>query len=71
MGLAAGGWTSLYSAIISTVVRDDPSLSSHLFSALSFTRGLGALLVAPISTCCPAFSTVHGAPLVVLSLTLG
>lgn len=50
MGLAAGGWTSLYSAIISTVVRDDPSLSSHLFSALSFTRGLGALLVAPIST---------------------
>ncbi|GAA6047868.1 hypothetical protein JCM3770_004682 [Rhodotorula araucariae] len=50
MGLASGGWTSLYSAIINSVVRDDPSLASHLFSTLSFTRGLGALLCAPISS---------------------
>lgn len=29
---------------------DDPSLASHLFSTLSFTRGLGAVLCAPISS---------------------
>ncbi|BGP04984.1 hypothetical protein JCM10049v2_000786 [Rhodotorula toruloides] len=50
MGLASGGWTSMYSAIINSVVRDDPSLASHLFSTLSFTRGLGAVLCAPISS---------------------
>ncbi|BGP29058.1 hypothetical protein JCM10296v2_000794 [Rhodotorula toruloides] len=49
MGLASGGWTSMYSTIINSVVRDDPSLASHLFSTLSFTRGLGAVLCAPIS----------------------
>lgn len=31
-------------------VGDDPSLASHLFSTLSFTRGLGAVLCAPISS---------------------
>jgi len=60
LGLAAGGWTSLYSSIINTVVRDDPALASHLFSTLSFTRGLGALLVAPISTALIAHP-LHGA----------
>ncbi|KAJ8296759.1 MFS transporter asaE [Rhodotorula toruloides] len=50
MGLVSGGWTSMYSAIINSVVRDDPSLASHLFSTLSFTRGLGAVLCAPISS---------------------
>ncbi|GEM06534.1 MFS monocarboxylate transporter [Rhodotorula toruloides] len=50
MGLASGGWTSMYSEIINSVVRDDPSLASHLFSTLSFTRGLGAVLCAPISS---------------------
>lgn len=29
---------------------DDPSLASHLFSTFSFTRGLGALLCAPIAS---------------------
>ncbi|BGP44904.1 hypothetical protein JCM10450v2_000719 [Rhodotorula kratochvilovae] len=60
MGLASGGWTSLYSAIINSVVRDDPSLASHLFSTLSFTRGLGALLCAPISSALIAHP-IHGA----------
>ncbi|GAA5897548.1 hypothetical protein JCM8208_003301 [Rhodotorula glutinis] len=67
-GFAAGGWTSLYSSIINSVVRDDPALASHLFSTLSFTRGLGALLVAPISTALiahplhgPSASTAYGA----------
>ncbi|GAA5834570.1 hypothetical protein JCM9279_004356 [Rhodotorula babjevae] len=60
LGLAAGGWTSLYSSIINIVVRDDPALASHLFSTLSFTRGLGALLVAPISTALIAHP-LHGA----------
>ncbi|KPV78552.1 uncharacterized protein RHOBADRAFT_51007 [Rhodotorula graminis WP1] len=60
LGLAAGGWTSLYSSIINSVVRDDPALASHLFSTLSFTRGLGALLVAPISTALIAHP-LHGA----------
>ncbi|KWU45423.1 MFS general substrate transporter [Rhodotorula sp. JG-1b] len=50
MGLCSGGWTSLYSAIIKSLVADDPSLASHLFSTFSFTRGLGALLCAPIAS---------------------
>ncbi|GAA5980523.1 hypothetical protein JCM10908_001679 [Rhodotorula pacifica] len=50
MGLCSGGWTSLYSAIIKSMVADDPSLASHLFSTFSFTRGLGALLCAPIAS---------------------
>lgn len=29
---------------------DDPSLAAHLFSTFSFTRGLGALLCAPIAS---------------------
>ncbi|GAA5831487.1 hypothetical protein JCM11251_004041 [Rhodosporidiobolus azoricus] len=50
LGLGAGGWTSLYSAIIKSCVENDPSLSSHLFSLISLTRGLGSLLSAPVST---------------------
>ncbi|GAA6022973.1 hypothetical protein JCM10207_007735 [Rhodosporidiobolus poonsookiae] len=50
LGLGAGGWTSLYSAIIKSCVANDPSLTSHLFSLLSLTRGLGSLLSAPVSS---------------------
>ncbi|GAA5892475.1 hypothetical protein JCM6882_005625 [Rhodosporidiobolus microsporus] len=50
LGLGAGGWTSLYSAIIKSCVENDPSLSSHLFSLISLTRGLGSLLSAPVSS---------------------
>ncbi|GAA6035327.1 hypothetical protein JCM8097_008817 [Rhodosporidiobolus ruineniae] len=50
IGLAAGGWTSLYSAIIKGAVANDPSLTSSLFSLLSLTRGLGSLLSAPVSS---------------------
>lgn len=50
MGLCSGGWTSLYSAVIKSLVADDPSLASHLFSTFSFTRGVGALLCAPIAS---------------------
>ncbi|BGP53085.1 hypothetical protein JCM8202v2_000644 [Rhodotorula sphaerocarpa] len=50
MGLCSGGWTSLYSAMIKSLKADDPSLAAHLFSTFSFTRGLGALLCAPIAS---------------------
>ncbi|GAA5853573.1 hypothetical protein JCM8547_002510 [Rhodosporidiobolus lusitaniae] len=50
IGLLAGGWTSLYSAIIKSCVANDPSLTSHLFSLISLTRGLGSLLSAPVSS---------------------
>ncbi|POY73881.1 hypothetical protein BMF94_3051 [Rhodotorula taiwanensis] len=50
MGLCSGGWTSLYSAIIKGFIADEPSLRSQLFSIISLTRGLGALLCAPIAS---------------------
>ncbi|GAA5985913.1 hypothetical protein JCM11641_004826 [Rhodosporidiobolus odoratus] len=50
LGLGAGGWTSLYSAIIKSAVQNDPTLTSTLFSLLSLTRGLGSLLCAPVSS---------------------
>lgn len=36
--------------LLMTPPADDPSLASHLFSTFSFTRGLGALLCAPIAS---------------------
>ncbi|GAA5944833.1 hypothetical protein JCM10213_006604 [Rhodosporidiobolus nylandii] len=50
LGLGAGGWTSLYSAIIKSAVQNDPALTSSLFSLFSLTRGLGSLLSAPVSS---------------------
>lgn len=68
LGLAAGGWTSLYSSVIREAAsrsspasppfrfhsparaEDDPSLTTTLFGLISFTRGLGSILTAPISS---------------------
>ncbi|KAM0756234.1 MFS general substrate transporter [Meredithblackwellia eburnea MCA 4105] len=50
LGLAAGGWTSLYARIIKDTAKDDPQLATTLFGLVSFTRGLGSLLTAPISS---------------------
>ncbi|SCZ91026.1 BZ3500_MvSof-1268-A1-R1_Chr1-3g02489 [Microbotryum saponariae] len=50
LGVACGGWTSLYAAVIRNAARDDPNLSTTLFGLISFTRGLGSILTAPISS---------------------
>ena len=50
LGLAAGGWTSLYSSIIRDSAKDDPRLANTLFGLVSLTRGVGSLLTAPLST---------------------
>lgn len=50
LGLACGGWTSLYSAIIRDTAKDDPRLANTLFGLISLTRGVGSLLTAPLAT---------------------
>lgn len=50
LGLAAGGWTSLYSSVIRDAAKDDPRLASTLFGLISLTRGVGSLLTAPLAT---------------------
>ncbi|KDE05119.1 hypothetical protein MVLG_04462 [Microbotryum lychnidis-dioicae p1A1 Lamole] len=50
LGVACGGWTSLYAAVIRNAARDDPNLCTTLFGLISFTRGLGSILTAPISS---------------------
>ncbi|KAK4058186.1 hypothetical protein OIO90_000925 [Microbotryomycetes sp. JL221] len=50
LGLVAGGWTSLYASVIQEAAKDDNRLASTLFGLVSFTRGLGSILTAPISS---------------------
>ncbi|KAM0793095.1 hypothetical protein ACM66B_000576 [Microbotryomycetes sp. NB124-2] len=50
LGLAAGGWTSLYSSVIQEAAKDDVRLGQTLFGLISFTRGLGSITTAPISS---------------------
>ncbi|KAJ3013472.1 hypothetical protein HKX48_005742 [Thoreauomyces humboldtii] len=48
-GAVSGGWTSLWSANIKEIVAEDKPSSLALYGLLSTTRGLGNVLVAPIS----------------------
>ncbi|KAK4054779.1 hypothetical protein OIV83_000703 [Microbotryomycetes sp. JL201] len=50
LGLAAGGWTSLYASVIQEAAKDDLRLAQTLFGLISFTRGLGSITTAPISS---------------------
>lgn len=49
-GLLASGFSSLYTAFVKSIAKDDLSLSVNLFGFLLFTRGLGNVLSSPIST---------------------
>ncbi|KAI0775424.1 MFS general substrate transporter [Irpex lacteus] len=49
-GLTAGGWSSLWSGFVNPVAKEDPSLSTTLFSFMLATRGIGNILTTPIST---------------------
>ncbi|EIM81623.1 MFS general substrate transporter, partial [Stereum hirsutum FP-91666 SS1] len=49
-GLLAGGFSSLYTAFVRPIAKDDVSLSVNLFGILLFSRGLGNVLSSPIST---------------------
>ncbi|KAJ3156455.1 hypothetical protein HDU89_004237 [Geranomyces variabilis] len=48
-GAVSGGWTSLWAANIREVAAEDKPTTLALYGLLSTTRGLGNVLVAPIS----------------------
>ncbi|KAI0322404.1 major facilitator superfamily domain-containing protein [Amylostereum chailletii] len=55
-GMLAGGFSSLWTAFVRPVAKDDLSLYVTLFGYLMFSRGLGNVLSTPIST---SLSTVR------------
>ncbi|KAI0322403.1 MFS general substrate transporter [Amylostereum chailletii] len=49
-GLFAGGWSSLWTGFVRLIAKDDPELTTSLFSFLLLSRGIGNVLSTPIST---------------------
>ncbi|KZP31560.1 MFS general substrate transporter [Athelia psychrophila] len=48
-GIIAGGWTSLWTAFLRPIVKDDISLATSLFGYLLLSRGIGNIASTPIS----------------------
>ncbi|KZP31550.1 MFS general substrate transporter [Athelia psychrophila] len=48
-GIMAGGWSSLGTAFLRPIVKDDISLSASLFGHVLLSRGIGNIASAPIS----------------------
>ncbi|KAF8917335.1 MFS general substrate transporter [Mucidula mucida] len=57
-GMLASGWTSLFTAFVRPVAKENPNLTTTLFGYFLFSRGLGNILSTPISSGLITGSTV-------------
>ncbi|PSR77371.1 hypothetical protein PHLCEN_2v7936 [Hermanssonia centrifuga] len=55
-GGTAGGWSSMWNGFVRPIAKDDPTLSTTIFSFLLLGRGIGNIVSTPIST---ALQRVH------------
>ncbi|KAJ7474205.1 MFS general substrate transporter [Mycena latifolia] len=49
-GSIAGGWTSLWTGFVRPLAKDDPVMSTSLYSYFLLSRGVGNIMSTPIST---------------------